>query len=383
MKKLFSALLCLFLLVLPFSALAEGLEIESEPDIFVEAGEGEAISEAFESYVEEIQFDLLGEESSQEDMIERDQSVMAEEEEFIIDENGVLLWYNGVGGDVVIPDTVKEIRGGNTWYLGRRIDNVAGHTGAFEGSNISSITIPDSVVSIGNWAFGGCSKLTSVVIPDSVTAIGNEVFRGCNNLSSVKLSNNIKSISDGLFLDCSNLSEIMIPAGISGIGANAFQNCSSLVSITISDGITNIGNSAFENCNSLTSIAIPSSVIGIGDYAFYGCSGLSDVTLAKGINSIGKFAFKGCTKLSSIVVPEGITGIGESTFSQCSGLVSVSLPDSLTTIGSSVFNECGKLVKNQYSSKCGQHWRGGLLRLFEPYSSNCPVRCGIHRHWNI
>ena len=117
-----------------------------------------------------------------------------------------------------------------------------------------SITIPNSVTSIGRGAFYNCSELTNVTIPNSVTSIEDNVFSGCRSLTSVTIPNSVISI-----------------------GSYAFYNCSKLTNVTIPNSVTSIGGSAFYNCSKLTSITIPNSVTSIGDRAFSGCSKLTDI----------------------------------------------------------------------------------------------------------
>ena len=135
---------------------------------------------------------------------------------------------------------------------------------AFYGcENMRSVTIPDSVISIGDCALA-CSWLTSITIPDSVTSIGNSVFSSCSWLTSVTIPDSIISISD-----------------------RTFASCWYLTSVTIPDSVTSIGNSAFSGCKSLTSVTIPDSVTSIGDKAFYGCSS-SALILTVGKDSYAK-----------------------------------------------------------------------------------------------
>ena len=121
-------------------------------------------------------------------------------------------------------------------------------------SSVKSVTIGNSVTSIGSYAFYGCTNLTSVTIPDSVTSIGDYAFRGCDSLTSVTIPDSVTSIDDG-----------------------AFAWCDSLTSVTIGNSVTSIGSSAFYYCYSLTSMTIPDSVTSIGNSAFYGCTNLTDV----------------------------------------------------------------------------------------------------------
>jgi len=136
-------------------------------------------------------------------------------------------------------------------------------------SNLTNITIPDSVTSIGERVFYNCSSLTSITLPDSVTSIPANAFYGCAALASITIPDSVTSIGNCAFEGCSSLTSITIPDGVPSIGYAAFEGCSSLTSITIPDSVTSIGNYAFEACSSLTSIMIPSSVTYIAEYTFY------------------------------------------------------------------------------------------------------------------
>ena len=146
--------------------------------------------------------------------------------------------------------------------------------------NLTSIDIPDSVTSIGACAFDQCTSLTSIVIPDSVTTIGSYLFDGCTSLTSVTFGENsqLTTIGEGAFLSCENLTSIDIPDNVKSIGDSAFVECYSLTSVRFGENsrLTSIGDYAFAGC-SLTSIVIPDSVTTIGSRAFYGCTSLTDV----------------------------------------------------------------------------------------------------------
>ena len=138
------------------------------------------------------------------------------------------------------------------------------------GKTATSFTIPDSVESIGENAFSGCTSLKSVIIPDSVKSIGNYAFYKCTTLTSMTIPNSVESI-----------------------GNYAFYGCDSLTSIEIPDSVTTIGNYAFHGCTSLTSITIPDSVISIGNWAFYWCTSLKTVVIGGSVTSIGEHACRG------------------------------------------------------------------------------------------
>ena len=211
-------------------------------------------------------------------------------------------------------------------------------------SGLTSITIPGSVASIGEYAFRDCSSLTSVTIENGVTSIGESAFSCCSGLTSITIPDSVTSIGDWAFYDCSNLTGIAIPDSVTSIGECAFYDCSSLTSVTIGNGVTSIGVCAFEDCSSLTSITLPDSVTSIGDCAFRGCSNLLSVTVGTGVTSIDYFVFEDCSSLTSITIPYGVTNIYNGAFRGCSSLASIAIPDSVTVIHYVAFRGCSSLT---------------------------------------
>ena len=156
----------------------------------------------------------------------------------------------------------------------------------------TNYTIPNSVTTIGIWAFGGCESLTSINIPNSVTTIENDAFCWCKSLTSINIPNSVTTIGDSAFGGCESLTSINIPNSVTTIGDCAFGGCESLTSINIPYSVTTIGVSAFFDCNSLTSINIPNSVTTIGEGAFSECRNLPSHIKSDIIQRFGVEVFK-------------------------------------------------------------------------------------------
>ena len=204
--------------------------------------------------------------------------------------------------------------------------------------------IPNSVTSIGDGAFLGRTGLTSIIIPNSVTSIGKSAFSCCTGLTSITIPNSVTSIGDWAFSGCTGLTSITIPNSVTSIGGFAFDGCTGLTSVTIPNSVTSIGKSAFRGCTGLTSITIPNSVTSIGESAFFYCTGLTSITIPNSVTSIGDWAFSDCTGLTSITIPNSVTSIGQYAFRGCTGLTSITIPNSVTSIGYRAFDGCTGLT---------------------------------------
>ena len=274
--------------------------------------------------------------------------------------DGVL--YNYVQDTLILCPEVKT-----SVSIPNSVTSIGGS--AFSGcSSLTSVTIPNSVTSIGGSAFFVCSSLTSVTIPNSVTSIGYEAFEGCRGLTTLNFNAiNCQDFSSNPFGTA--LTTVNIGDSVQRIPANFVSGCDVLTSITIPNSVTSIGNSAFEDCSSLTTLNF--NAINCQDFNYYylpfrgtslttvnigdsvqripanfvrGCSGLTSVSIPTGVTSIGNGAFNGCSGLTSITIPTGVTFIGNSAFNGCSGLTSVTIPTGVTSIENRAFYNCSGLT---------------------------------------
>ncbi len=291
-----------------------------------------------------------------------------------------------------IPSSLKSVivTGGNILF------------GAFSDcSGLTSITIGNSVTSIGDSAFIGCSGLTSITVAD-----GNTIYHSKDNCL-------IETASKILILGCKT-SVIPSDGSVTSIDSSAFKKCTGLTSITIPNGVTSIGKGAFNGCSSLESITIPfvgakagvtssdtyqypfgyifgtsdddgsysavqyyygdstssttystyyipsslKSVIVTGGNilygAFSGCRELTSIAIPDNVTSIGGRAFYACNGLTNITIPDGVTSIGGRAFYLCSGLTSVTIPNSVTSIDYDAFYYCSSLTSITFNGTIAQ-----------------------------
>ena len=237
-----------------------------------------------------------------------------------------------------------------------------------------SITIPDSVTSIGDNAFYNCTSLTSIEIPDSVTSIGECAFCNCESLTSIEIPDSVTSINDYAFYGCTSLENIYYAGNVeSWLGIkenhsylksnpyNLYFDGELVTNIEIPNGVISIPYKAFYNCKSLKSIEIPDSVTSIGNNAFYGCpienatmsafaisyisnDNLKTVVITSG-DAIDPSEFENCSSLVSITIPNTITSIGDRAFFNCSSLMSITIPNTVTSIGYNAFYNCYRLIE--------------------------------------
>jgi len=230
--------------------------------------------------------------------------------------------------------------------------------GAFDYcSALKRITIPSSVTTIGTGAFSDCVFKTAGPIGSGcdyefgwTTAIPDFAFELCSALESITLPDSITTIGHTAFGRCSSLKSITIPNSLTTIGISAFKGCSALKGITIPDGVVSIGSEAFTDCSILKDITIPNSVTTVGNYAFVRCAFKTAGPIGSGCDfefgwtsAIPNNAFSGSSLLESIILPDGLTSIGSGVFYDCNSLKSIDIPHSVTSIGKYAFRYCSNL----------------------------------------
>ena len=279
---------------------------------------------------------------------------------------------------------------------------------AFNTANLKSVTIPGSVISIGERAFIG-SALTGIWVSEDNTNYCSDEYGVLFNKEKSELlqapgaisgkyaiPSSVKSVGDYSFAYCINLTDVVIPNGVTSIGKSAFDCCNSLTGVVIPESVTMIGNQAFWGCENLHSVTIPDSVtnvgvqafeftgcyfdennwhdgvfylghwllsinnelpaeykilngtVGIANHAFFGCDTLISISIPDGVKTIGDWAFYRCDNLTGIIIPNSVTSIGGKAFENCSGLTNVTIGNGMKSIVDEAFRDCINLTSVCY-----------------------------------
>ena len=210
-----------------------------------------------------------------------------------------------------------------------------------ETTHLTSVSIPDSVTSIGSYSFANCTALGELSFPDSVTSIDRYAFSGCKKLASIRWSENLQSIGSSSFANCTALETLSFPKSVKTIDSYAFSGCSSVSSLSFSDNpkggfLTDIKYNAFGNCTALENISFSKNINSLGSSAFSGCSSLEKVILSDSITTIDSYAFSGCSALESIKLPSKLKTLGYD-FISGTLVTTLTIPAGLTTCDHSTY----------------------------------------------
>ncbi|MBQ7849144.1 MAG: leucine-rich repeat protein [Clostridia bacterium] len=270
---------------------------------------------------------------------------------------------------------------------------------AFLKKRVEKVHLPESVVTVGDFAFSGCSTLTDIVLPQGLSHIGMGAFDGCTRLKLRTLPLGVTELSARLFSGCVSLQSMTLPADVRRIGANAFASCTELTELILPEGLKEIGPNMLRGCGKLQSLKLPAGLEKIDANAFALCTGLQAVVeentyahqfvkgaglsftttsapetdfivknrpdgcaitgyIGKGgvvivpmtiggktVVEIGDSAFEKCTTLTAVKLPEGVTELARDAFYGCTALQSAHMPETLTEIGPRAFGDCGELKK--------------------------------------
>ena len=210
-----------------------------------------------------------------------------------------------VSYDIEIPTELNDL---TVSGLGK--DSFTGYPFAGDwykfGRNIHSVTIPQSVTSIGDSAFSFCIALTEVTIPQSVTSIGDYAFSHCEKMDSLTINDATTSIGSWAFDECYKLTTLSLGKNITTIGDHAFFDCRILDNVIIPQSVTSIADSAFGRCYQLKTLSLGENIETIGDRAFEDCWYLTNVTIPENVTTIGHYAFRYCSRLKYIMLPAGL-----------------------------------------------------------------------------
>ncbi len=300
------------------------------------------------------------------------------EYEINADNTATLTSYTGTATELVIPSTID----------GYTVTAI-GYECFYYQATIINVVIPDSVISIGDWAFQE-SVIESITIGKNVEYIGYGAFYCCEYLTSITIPASVTEMV-APFGDNYALTNISVEAG--NVSYKVVNNClftmdgttvvvypmgSTATSYVVPNGVTAIGEGAFDGAKNLTNIVLPKGLTDIGPYGFDDCSGLKKIDIPESVTYIGNDAFYYCTSLESIVIPSSVTVIDKWVFFGCESLKWITLPAGITDIDYEAFGSCSMLTDVYYGGNA-QELTNVSIGSDNEYLTNAT----IHYNWSL
>ena len=229
---------------------------------------------------------------------------------YTIDEQAKAAMVTGYEGDPVSLDVAASVG-----YQGMDYPVTAIQYPGFQYcSALENITLPSTLLVIGDHTFNSCSSLLHVDVPEGVVSISHAAFSDCSALESIALPSSLEELGESVFRNCTSLESIEIPGKVASIPINTFFGCYALAQVTLPEGLRSIGNNAFDGCFALSALELPEGLETIGQFAFQLCEKLARINFPEGLRSIGGYAFLYCTSLESITLPSTLESVGEMAF---------------------------------------------------------------------
>ena len=268
---------------------------------------------------------------------------------------------------ITIPETVTTIGGSalrcctnlTEINLPDSLTTIEGSYAFSENPKLTEITLPQNLETIGERAFSNCTALKTIRFPEGLKTIQAAAFSYCTSLTEVRLPDTLEEMNALAFTGCSSLRKVYIPASLSRINMivaptnnffGPFEDCTALREVTFGEGITRIPSYLFYK-SGLETITIPETVTTIGGGALRRCTNLTEINLPDSLTTIeGSYAFSENPKLTEITLPQNLETIGERAFSNCTALKTMTIPGGVTTIGTNVFYSCTSLESVVLSS---------------------------------
>lgn len=236
-------------------------------------------------------------------------------------------------------------------------------TGVTGSNPKGKIIIPDGCTEIDAFTFGW-SYLTQVSLPASLTSIGESAFGSCSSLQQVNFSENLTAIGKSAFEGCRSLQQVNFPKNLTAIGIRAFQSCSNLKQVDLSTctALTKIDERTFSMCSELEKVVFPKNLTKIEEAAFLSCTNLTQAVLVgcTALSEIGVNAFNSCQNLTHVTMPKNLNIIGHNAFSGCSGVSEFDFYTctAITAIGHDAFSFCDSA---QFKVKYMTNVKGKLI----------------------